>query len=162
MRMRGVVICWWVGFSGCAWTKLQSRRLERGLTRRRVRPGRVARGKNDDDDQEEGLTAVDRFFEPLVEKFSQLDDKDQASLAFIYQGTYFMVCIYVGVILVRAYKVLRHVSPSMLAHLCSIPCRPRSVIGLSETAPFVTRVAIVMWHMFQPAHRRLCTEAASA
>lgn len=29
----------------------------------------------------------------------------QASLAFIYQGTYFLVCIYVGVILVRAYKV---------------------------------------------------------
>lgn len=90
--------------------KLQSLRLQRGMARRRVRPGRVARSKNDDDDQEEGLTAVDRFFEPLVEKFSELDDKDQASLAFIYQGTYFMVCIYVGVILVRAYKVPRQVS----------------------------------------------------
>ena len=35
----------------------------------------------------------------------------QASLAFIYQGTYFLVCIYVGVILVRAYKVLRTLDP---------------------------------------------------
>jgi hypothetical protein len=30
---------------------------------------------------------------------------EQRSLAIIYQGTYFMLCIYVGVILVRAYKV---------------------------------------------------------
>jgi hypothetical protein len=65
----------------------------------------LASKKSNDDDDNEGLTVVDKFFEPLVEKFSELDDKDQASLAFIYQGVYFMVCIYVGVILVRAYKV---------------------------------------------------------
>ena len=33
------------------------------------------------------MTAIDKFFEPLVEKFAELDEKDQASLAFIYQGT---------------------------------------------------------------------------
>ena len=30
----------------------------------------------------------------------------QARLAFIYQGTYLIVCVYVGIILVRAYKVI--------------------------------------------------------
>jgi len=63
------------------------------------------RCKNDDDEgEEEQLTPIDRLFQPLVDQFAELNEKDQASLAFIYQGTYFMICIYVGVILVRAYK----------------------------------------------------------
>ena len=84
--------------------------MKRPAARRRPRACKttqLASKKKNDDDEEEGLTVVDKFFEPLVEKFSELDDKDQASLAFIYQGVYFMVCIYVGVILVRAYKVFR-------------------------------------------------------
>ncbi len=58
---------------------------------------------------------------------------EQRSLAIIYQGTYFMLCIYVGVILVRAYKVT-------LVFLISLwrwhaPCPASAVDLLPRVAP---------------------------
>ena len=94
-RVRACACAWCSPFKGCAGAstrQLPLRVTQRGSTletQRRVGPWRAARAacKKNDDEEEEGVTAVDKFFEPLVEKFAELDEKDQASLAFIYQGT---------------------------------------------------------------------------
>ena len=69
----------------------------------------------------------------------------QRSLAVIYQGTYFMICIYVGVILVRAYKVSLVARPAALprgsqAHVRAREVRKWSPVGraLPFGAAFLT------------------------
>ncbi len=67
--------------------------------------------KNDKDDR--AKLWVDRLFDPLVEKYSELPESEQSMIASIYQSAYFMVCLYVGIVLVRAYKAFAdHASSS--------------------------------------------------
>ncbi len=56
-------------------------------------------------DDEPGATWVDRLFQPLVDRYAELPESDQSMLASIYQSAYFMLCVYIGVLMVRAYKL---------------------------------------------------------
>ena len=48
---------------------------------------------------------LDRLFQPLVDRYAALPEADQSMLASVYQSAYFMLCVYVGVLMVRAYKL---------------------------------------------------------
>jgi hypothetical protein len=71
-----------------------------------TRPSRVLlRSKQQPDDEEEtGKTWVDRMFDPIISKYAELPESDQSMLASIYQSAYFMLCVYVGIVMVKAYK----------------------------------------------------------
>ncbi len=40
--------------------------------------------KSEDDDEEEGKMWVDKLFDPIVQKFSELQPEEQAQIAFMY------------------------------------------------------------------------------
>ena len=44
------------------------------------------------------------FLSAAVERFAGLDDSEQEYIAAVYQAAYFGLSIYIGVVLVRAYK----------------------------------------------------------
>ena len=54
--------------------------------------------------EDEEKTWVDGLFEPIINMYAELPESDQSMLASIYQTAYFMLCVYVGVVMVRAYK----------------------------------------------------------
>ena len=58
----------------------------------------------DDGDDDTNKTWLDRFFDPIVSKYAELPESDQSMLASIYQSAYFMLCVYVGIVMVKAYK----------------------------------------------------------
>jgi len=43
--------------------------------------------KEDDDGEEEGVTSVDRFFQPLVDQFAELSEKDQVASPSLLRGS---------------------------------------------------------------------------
>ena len=57
-----------------------------------------------DEDDDKGETWLDRLFQPIINKYAELPESDQSMLASIYQSAYFMLCVYIGVAMVRAYK----------------------------------------------------------
>ena len=71
-----------------------------------TRPSRVLlRSKQQPDDEEEtDKTWVDKIFDPIISKYAELPESDQSMLASIYQSAYFMLCVYVGIVMVKAYK----------------------------------------------------------
>jgi hypothetical protein len=65
----------------------------------------LLRGKQQpEDDEETNRTWLDRFFDPIVNKYAELPESDQSMLASIYQSAYFMLCVYIGIVMVKAYK----------------------------------------------------------
>jgi hypothetical protein len=69
-----------------------------------TRPSRVLLRSKDDDEEETDKTWVDRIFDPIISKYAELPESDQSMLASIYQSAYFMLCVYVGIVMVKAYK----------------------------------------------------------
>ena len=65
------------------------------------------------DDDERGATWLDRLFQPLVDRYAELPESDQSMLASVYQSAYFMLCVYVGVLMVRAYKLSLNHGPGV-------------------------------------------------
>ena len=59
--------------------------------------------KDDGNDDTEKFW-IDKLFDPLIDMYSELPESDQSLIASIYQSAYFIVCVYIGIILVRAYK----------------------------------------------------------
>ena len=57
-----------------------------------------------EDDEEANKNWLDRFFDPIISKYAELPESDQSMLASIYQSAYFMVCVYVGIVMVKVYK----------------------------------------------------------
>ena len=57
-----------------------------------------------EDEEEANKTWLDRLFEPVISKYAELPESDQSMLASIYQSAYFMVCVYVGIVMVKVYK----------------------------------------------------------
>ena len=56
------------------------------------------------DDGDGDMTWFDKIFDPIVKRYSELPEEEQSMLASIYQSVYFMICLYVGILLVKAYK----------------------------------------------------------
>ncbi len=71
-----------------------------------TRPSKVLRrSKQQPEDEEEAdKTWLDRFFDPIISKYAELPESDQSMLASIYQSAYFMLCVYIGIVMVKAYK----------------------------------------------------------
>ena len=64
-----------------------------------MNPVNCKQGPEDDD-----KSWVDNIFEPLINKYAELPESEQSMLASIYQSAYFMLCVYIGIVMVRAYK----------------------------------------------------------
>ena len=65
----------------------------------KMNPVNCKQGPEDDD-----KSWVDNIFEPLINKYAELPESEQSMLASIYQSAYFMLCVYIGIVMVRAYK----------------------------------------------------------
>ena len=65
----------------------------------KMRPVRCKQSPEDDE-----KTWVDGLFEPIVNMYEELSKWDQSMLATIYQTAFYMLCVYVGVEMVKANK----------------------------------------------------------
>ncbi len=80
---------------GATSTVFSATRQSRALLRCKQQP---------EDEEEAGKTWIDRFFDPIISQYAELPESDQSMLASIYQSAYFMLCVYIGIVMVKAYK----------------------------------------------------------